>query len=151
MVDDERSLFSSLIFSLPATPSDGPLVVALELDEPGPLGLEPTLQVVPFEGRWLEAGLARRLRRENGSFLTTTSLNRTGEPAARSIVEARLLAAVEQRARAIAGKEPSPEALKEAIERATICIDEIDKMSSIVAGKPNAMVVSLTLVTRSLK
>ncbi len=55
----------------------------------------------------------------------------------------RLLAAVEQRARAIAGKEPSPEALKEAIERATICIDEIDKMSSVVAGKPNPLGVIL--------
>lgn len=51
----------------------------------------------------------------------------------------RLLAAVEQRARAIVGQEPSIEALKEAIERATICIDEIDKMSAIVAGKPNAL------------
>lgn len=55
----------------------------------------------------------------------------------------RLLAAVEQRARAIAGKEPSPAALKEAIERATICIDEIDKMSSVVAGKPNPLGVIL--------
>ena len=49
----------------------------------------------------------------------------------------RLLTTVEQRARAIAGGKPSPEALKEAIERATICIDEIDKMGSVVAGKPN--------------
>jgi L-threonylcarbamoyladenylate synthase len=40
----------------------------------------------------LAAALARRLRRESGSFLTTTSLNRSGEPAARTIVEARLLA-----------------------------------------------------------
>jgi ATP-dependent Clp protease ATP-binding subunit ClpX len=56
---------------------------------------------------------------------------------------ARLLEAVEQRARALVGEKPSPEALKETMERATICIDEIDKMSSIVAGKPNAIGVVL--------
>ena len=55
----------------------------------------------------------------------------------------RLLEAVEQRARALVGETPSPEALKETMERATICIDEIDKMSSIVAGKPNAIGVVL--------
>jgi len=56
---------------------------------------------------------------------------------------ARLLEAVEQRARALVGENPSPEELKETMERATICIDEIDKMSSIVAGKPNAIGVVL--------
>ncbi len=55
----------------------------------------------------------------------------------------RLLSAVEQRARAVAGERPSPEALKTAIERATICIDEIDKMAAVVAGKPNPIGVVL--------
>ncbi len=55
----------------------------------------------------------------------------------------RLLKAVEQRARAIAGHKPSPEALKQAIERATICVDEIDKMAAVVAGKPNSLGVVL--------
>jgi ATP-dependent Clp protease ATP-binding subunit ClpX len=55
----------------------------------------------------------------------------------------RLLQAVEQRARAIAGPKPSAEALTTAIERATICIDEIDKMAAVVAGKPNAIGVVL--------
>jgi ATP-dependent Clp protease ATP-binding subunit ClpX len=55
----------------------------------------------------------------------------------------RLFAAVEQRARALIGEHPTPEELKTAIERATICIDEVDKMSSIVAGKPNAIGVVL--------
>ena len=55
----------------------------------------------------------------------------------------RLLTAVEQRARAILGPKPTAEDLKEAIERATICVDEIDKMSSVVAGKPNAIGVVL--------
>jgi ATP-dependent Clp protease ATP-binding subunit ClpX len=55
----------------------------------------------------------------------------------------RLLAAGEQRARALVGSNASPEALKETMERATICIDEIDKMSSIVAGKPNPIGVVL--------
>jgi ATP-dependent Clp protease ATP-binding subunit ClpX len=55
----------------------------------------------------------------------------------------RLFTAVEQRARAILGPKPSAEALKETMERATICIDEVDKMSSIVAGKPNPIGVVL--------
>ncbi len=55
----------------------------------------------------------------------------------------RLFAAVEQRARALIGKEVGPEELRETMERATICIDEIDKMSSVVAGKPNAIGVVL--------
>jgi ATP-dependent Clp protease ATP-binding subunit ClpX len=55
----------------------------------------------------------------------------------------RLLAAVEQRARALVGEKPTAEELRETMERATICIDEIDKMSSIVAGKPNPIGVVL--------
>jgi ATP-dependent Clp protease ATP-binding subunit ClpX len=55
----------------------------------------------------------------------------------------RLFTAVEQRARALLGPKPSAEALKETMERATICIDEVDKMSSIVAGKPNPIGVVL--------
>jgi ATP-dependent Clp protease ATP-binding subunit ClpX len=56
---------------------------------------------------------------------------------------ARLLEAVEQRARALVGEKPDAETLKETMERATICIDEVDKMSSIVAGKPNPIGVVL--------
>jgi len=56
---------------------------------------------------------------------------------------ARLFQAVEQRVRALLGDRPSREALKEAMERATICIDEVDKMSSVVAGKPNPIGVVL--------
>jgi ATP-dependent Clp protease ATP-binding subunit ClpX len=55
----------------------------------------------------------------------------------------RLFSAVEQRARAIVSERPTPEELKACMERATICIDEIDKMSSIVAGKPNPIGVVL--------
>lgn len=55
----------------------------------------------------------------------------------------RLLTTVEQRARALIGDRPTPEALTEAMERATICIDEIDKMSAVVAGKPNPIGVVL--------
>ena len=56
---------------------------------------------------------------------------------------ARLMAAVEQRARALVGECPTAEELTSTMERATICIDEIDKMSSIVAGKPNPIGVVL--------
>jgi ATP-dependent Clp protease ATP-binding subunit ClpX len=55
----------------------------------------------------------------------------------------RILTAVEQRARAVIGHPPTPEELKTAMERATVCIDEIDKMSSVVAGKPNPIGVVL--------
>lgn len=55
----------------------------------------------------------------------------------------RLLRAVEQRARAICSPNPSPEELRDAMERATICIDEIDKMSAVVAGKAHAIGVVL--------
>ena len=55
----------------------------------------------------------------------------------------RILTTVEQRARTLLGEHPTPEQLKEAIERATVCIDEIDKMSSVVAGKPNPIGVVL--------
>ena len=55
----------------------------------------------------------------------------------------RLFQAVEQRARAMCSAKPTPEELRQAMERATICIDEIDKMSAVVAGKANAIGVVL--------
>jgi ATP-dependent Clp protease ATP-binding subunit ClpX len=55
----------------------------------------------------------------------------------------RLLAAVEQRVRSVLGPNATPAALQQAISRATICIDEIDKMSTVVAGKPNPLGVVL--------
>ena len=55
----------------------------------------------------------------------------------------RMLAAVEQRARTLLGEQPTAQALREAMERATVCIDEIDKMTSILAGKPNPIGVVL--------
>jgi ATP-dependent Clp protease ATP-binding subunit ClpX len=55
----------------------------------------------------------------------------------------RLLTAVEQRARSVLGHTPTIPELKETMERATVCIDEVDKMSSVLAGKPNAIGVAL--------
>lgn len=55
----------------------------------------------------------------------------------------RLLTAVEQRARAVIGRPPTAVELKSVMERATICIDEVDKMSSVVAGKPHPIGVVL--------
>lgn len=49
----------------------------------------------------------------------------------------RLLAAVEQRARVLLGPQPTAEQLTEAMERATICIDEIDKMTTLILGRAN--------------
>jgi len=55
----------------------------------------------------------------------------------------RLLAAVEQRARTIVGERPGFDELTEAMGRATVCVDEIDKMSTLVAGRPNPVGVVL--------
>jgi len=55
----------------------------------------------------------------------------------------RIFTAVEQRARLTTSARPSPEELQEAIERATICIDEIDKMASVILGKPNPIGIVL--------
>jgi len=55
----------------------------------------------------------------------------------------RLLTAVEQRARSVIGHAPDAAELKATMERATVCVDEIDKMSSILAGKPNPIGVAL--------
>jgi|GEM_PF-204794 len=55
----------------------------------------------------------------------------------------RIFKAVEQRARTLLPAKPTPAELKAAIERATVCIDEIDKMSTVVAGKPNPIGVVL--------
>jgi len=55
----------------------------------------------------------------------------------------RLLTAVEQRVRSVIGRPPTASELKQTMERATVCIDEIDKMSSILAGKPNPIGVAL--------
>jgi ATP-dependent Clp protease ATP-binding subunit ClpX len=55
----------------------------------------------------------------------------------------RMFAAIEQRARVILGEKPSLQELEETIERATVCVDEIDKMSTVVAGKPNPIGVVL--------
>lgn len=55
----------------------------------------------------------------------------------------RLLASVEQRARLLLGEHPTAAELKETMEKATVCIDEIDKMTSVVGGKPNPLGVVL--------
>ncbi|MGE0639705.1 MAG: AAA family ATPase [Thermoanaerobaculia bacterium] len=55
----------------------------------------------------------------------------------------RMFSSIEQRARVILGERPSLAALKETMERATVCVDEIDKMSTVVAGKPNPIGVVL--------
>jgi ATP-dependent Clp protease ATP-binding subunit ClpX len=55
----------------------------------------------------------------------------------------RLLAAVEQRARTVVGERPGFGELVRAMGRATVCVDEIDKMSTLVAGRPNPVGVVL--------
>jgi ATP-dependent Clp protease ATP-binding subunit ClpX len=55
----------------------------------------------------------------------------------------RLLAAVEQRARALAGERPGFDELLRAMSRATVCVDEVDKMATLVAGRPNPVGVVL--------
>jgi ATP-dependent Clp protease ATP-binding subunit ClpX len=49
---------------------------------------------------------------------------------------ARLLLRLEERARQILGDSASAEEIGRYMERATVCLDEIDKISSIVGGRP---------------
>jgi ATP-dependent Clp protease ATP-binding subunit ClpX len=49
---------------------------------------------------------------------------------------ARLLTRVEERARQILGEDATPEEIARAMERATVCLDEIDKVSGQIGGKP---------------
>jgi ATP-dependent Clp protease ATP-binding subunit ClpX len=55
----------------------------------------------------------------------------------------RMFSAIEQRARVILGERPTLAELEETMERASVCVDEIDKMSTVVAGKPNPIGVVL--------
>ncbi|MEM7482145.1 MAG: AAA family ATPase [Acidobacteriota bacterium] len=55
----------------------------------------------------------------------------------------RMLRSIEQRARLVVSEEPTADELQQAMERATVCIDEIDKMTSILGGKPNPLGVVL--------
>jgi ATP-dependent Clp protease ATP-binding subunit ClpX len=48
----------------------------------------------------------------------------------------RLFARLEERARQVLGEEATAEQIGRAMERATVCLDEIDKISGIVGGKP---------------
>ena len=48
----------------------------------------------------------------------------------------RLLTRVEERARQILGEDATPEEIARAMERATVCLDEIDKVSGQIGGKP---------------
>jgi ATP-dependent Clp protease ATP-binding subunit ClpX len=61
----------------------------------------------------------------------------------------RLFAQLEERARQILGPEASAEEVGRAMERATVCIDEVDKISGMVGGKPYVTGISIqqTLLT----
>jgi ATP-dependent Clp protease ATP-binding subunit ClpX len=63
----------------------------------------------------------------------------------------RLFARLEERARQILGDDATPEEIGEYMEHATVCLDEIDKVSGMVGGKPyvtgiNIQQALLTLV-----
>ncbi|MBI5542754.1 MAG: AAA family ATPase [Deltaproteobacteria bacterium] len=55
----------------------------------------------------------------------------------------RLLSAIEQRARSLLGRPATAEELVAVMERATICIDEVDKMATAVGGKTNPVGIVL--------
>ena len=48
----------------------------------------------------------------------------------------RLIHRVEERARAILGDDTTPEELATYMEKATVCLDDIDKISAVVGGRP---------------
>jgi ATP-dependent Clp protease ATP-binding subunit ClpX len=61
----------------------------------------------------------------------------------------RLFARLEERARQVLGPNATPEEIGRAMERATVCLDEIDKVSGVVGGKPYVTGISIqqTLLT----
>ncbi len=50
---------------------------------------------------------------------------------------------IEEKARLVLGKNITKERLKEAMEHATICIDEVDKITSVIGNKPNVMGINI--------
>jgi len=61
----------------------------------------------------------------------------------------RLFARLEERARQILGPDASAERIGRMMERATVCFDEVDKISAVVGGKPYVTGISIqqTLLT----
>jgi ATP-dependent Clp protease ATP-binding subunit ClpX len=61
----------------------------------------------------------------------------------------RLFVRLEERARQILGPEASAEEIGRAMERATVCFDEVDKISATVGGKPyvTGITIQQTLLT----
>ena len=55
----------------------------------------------------------------------------------------RLLGAIEQRARGLLGRAATAEELVSAMEKATVCIDEIDKMATVVGAHANPVGIVL--------
>ncbi len=66
---------------------------------------------------------ANTLAHEDGQVVTGKQLFRT----------------LQDRAEQILGKQATPDSIKLLIEHATVCIDEVDKVSTIVGGRPNPM------------
>ena len=50
---------------------------------------------------------------------------------------------LEQRALTLLGKDATPELVREYVERATVCIDEVDKITSRIGGKPNVVGINI--------
>jgi ATP-dependent Clp protease ATP-binding subunit ClpX len=61
----------------------------------------------------------------------------------------RLFARLEERARQVLGEDASAEEIGRYMERATVCLDEVDKISGMVGGKPYVTGISIqqTLLT----
>ncbi len=70
---------------------------------------------------------ANSLANEEGEVITGYQLFRT----------------LQDRAVQILGKDATPENIKEAMEHATVCIDEIDKITSKIGGKPNVIGINI--------
>jgi ATP-dependent Clp protease ATP-binding subunit ClpX len=81
-----------------------------------------------------------RLYREHeelAEYRTVVVLNANTLSSEEGIVDSsRLFHRLEEKARAILGDEASPEEVGNYMEKATVCFDEIDKISAVVGGKP---------------
>ena len=88
------------------------------------------------------------LYRQNPSFqkhrvVVRMNANTLANEEGRVISGKQLFQTVQERATQILGNGATPENIQTLIEHATVCIDEVDKISSTVGGRPNATGINI--------
>ncbi len=88
-----------------------------------------------------------RLYREHESlaeYRTVIVMNANTLASEEGLVDtARLFTRLEERVRVILGNDVTPEQMAAYMEKATVCIDEVDKISAVVGGKPSVTGINI--------